>query len=129
MTTGAGGRWSYSLQPRVGTVYTAQFAGATSRALGVGVHPDVSVRIVSGARVRVHVAAGRSLEGRMVKIQQLTEGQWRTLGKRKLNGRSEAVFPASMLPGGVSTLRIAMSVNQAGAGFLGASSRTFVYQR
>ncbi len=129
VTTVAGGRWSFSLQPRIGTIYKAQFAGASSRALGVGVHPDVTVRIVSDARVLAHVGGGRWLAGRQVKIQQLSEGEWHTLGKRTLNGRLEAVFPTAMLPGGVSTLRIVMSVNQAGPGYLGASSPSFVYQR
>ncbi len=126
---GAGGRWSFRAHPRIGTVYQAQFAGATSRQLGVGVHPDANARIVSRARVWTHVSAGGSLQGRSVQVQQLSEGQWRTVAKQTLNSRSEAVFPASVLPGGTSTLRIAMSVNQAGAGYLGAFSRTFVYQR
>ena len=115
--------------PKVGTVYQAQYSGAASRVLGVGVHPDVKVRIISGARVWTHVGAGRSLAGRAVQVQQLTEGQWHTVAKAKLNRDSEAIFPAAKLPGGTSTLRIAMSVNQAGTGLMGAFSRSFVYQR
>ena len=87
------------------------------------------MRIVSGARVWTHVGAGRSLAGRAVQVQQLVEGQWHTIAKMKLNRSSEATFPVAKLPGGTSTLRIAMSVNQAGTGLLGAFSRPFVYQR
>jgi len=129
LTSGTGGKWMLMTHPKIGTVYRAQYSGASSRVLGVGVHPDVSARIISGARVSTHVGAGRSLAGRFVQVQQLTEGQWHTVAKMKLNGRSEATFAAAKLPGGTSTLRIAMSVNQAGTGLLGAFSRTFVYQR
>ena len=129
LTTGAGGRWSLTTQPQVGMVYQAQSGGAQSRMLSVGIHPDASVRIIGGARVWTHVAAPRSLAGRFVQVQQLTEGQWRTIAKATLNSDNVAVFDAAQLPGGASTLRIAMSVNQAGSGLMGAFSRAFVYQR
>jgi len=51
LTTGAGGKWTLMTHPKVGTVYQAQFQGASSRVLGVGVHPVVQARIISGARV------------------------------------------------------------------------------
>ena len=76
-----------------------------------------------------HVDAGRSLKGRDVQVQQLVEGQWKTVAKMPLNGGNEAIFSADQLPGGTSQLRIAMSVNQAGAGYMGAFSEPFVYQR
>jgi hypothetical protein len=129
LTTGAGGKWSLTTRPKIGTVYEAKFAGATSRVLGVGVHPSAQVKVISRGRVWTQIGANRSLAGRSVQAQQLVEGQWRTVAKAKLNGNSVAIFPAAALPGGTSTMRIAMSVNQAGAGYLGAFSRTFVYQR
>jgi hypothetical protein len=129
VTTGHGGRWTLKAQPKVGTVYRAQSSGVASRVLGVGVHPDVRARIISGARVSAHVGAGRALAGRAVRLQQLADGQWRTVAKATLDRNSDAVFPVTELPGGASTLRIAMSVNQAGSGLMGAFSRPFVYQR
>jgi hypothetical protein len=129
LTSGAGGKWSYTTTPRIGTVYEAQSTGATSRTLGVGVHPTAKVKIIDQGRVWTQIGAYRSLAGKSVQMQQLVEGQWRTVAKAKLNGNSEAIFPATKLPGGTSTMRVAMSVNQAGSGYLGASSRTFVYQR
>ena len=62
-------------------------------------------------------------------MQQLVEGQWKTVAKMPLNRSNEAIFSAAKLPGGTSTLRIAMSVNQAGTGYMGAFSEPFVYQR
>jgi hypothetical protein len=127
--TGADGRWALRTTPKIGTAYQAQFRNAMSRVVAVGLHPTVKARIVAGARLWVHVGAGRSFAGRDVQVQQLQEGTWVTIGKRSLNRRSETVFPAVLLPGGTNTLRVVMSVNQAGSGFLGAIGRSFVYQR
>jgi hypothetical protein len=46
----------------------------------------------------------------------------------RLNGRSAATFRAA-LPKGTSRLRVAMSINQAGAGYLAGISRTIVHRR
>ena len=48
-------------------------------------------------------------------------GQWVTLKKVLLNSRSSAKVLVT-LPKGINHLRLTMSVNQAGAGFLGAVS-------
>jgi hypothetical protein len=55
-------------------------------------------------------------------------GQWVTIKRIRLGAGSQEVFRAS-LPRGTSMLRISMSVNQAGAGYLGGFSRTIVYHR
>jgi len=129
VTTGSGGKWSLTTMPQVGTVYQAQFNGTTSRILGVGVHPDVRAQVISQERVLAHVDAGRSLKGRDIQVQQLVEGQWQTIAKLPLNRSNEAIFAADSLPGGTSQLRVAMSVNQAGTGYMGAFGKPFVYQR
>jgi hypothetical protein len=46
-----------------------------------------------------------------------------------LDLKASAIFTPSMLPAGTSTLRTAISVNQAGAGYLGGFSKPFVYHR
>ena len=60
-------------------------------------------------------------------------GRWVTIKRLRLNGRSAALFrPVTFraaLPSGRSTLRVAMSINQAGAGYLGGFSRTIVFRR
>ena len=74
--------------------------------------------------------AGKSFEGRTVQLQRLLPGnRWVTLSRVKLNARSGGVFSALVLPRGTSLVRVAMSVNQAGAGYLGAFSRTLSYKR
>jgi hypothetical protein len=56
-----------------------------------------------------------------------------TIRRLRLNKRSAALFRPvtfrSALPNGASTLRIAISVNQAGAGYLAGFSRTIVFRR
>jgi hypothetical protein len=67
--------------------------------------------------------------GRYVQVQRRrTNGKWLTLKRVRLNLRSSSTFKAT-LPKGRSTMRIALSVNQAGAGFLGATSRTILVRR
>jgi hypothetical protein len=50
------------------------------------------------------------------------------LKRVRLNARSAKLFRAT-LPRGVSRLRVAISVNQAGAGYLAGFSRTIVVRR
>jgi hypothetical protein len=58
-----------------------------------------------------------------VQLQRLNTatGQWVTLKKVLLNAKSSARVLVK-LPKGLNQLRLTMSVNQAGAGFLGAVS-------
>ena len=55
-------------------------------------------------------------------------GQWVTLKKPLLNSRSSARV-LYHLPKGMNHLRVTLSVNQAGAGFLGAISTTVAYRQ
>ena len=71
----------------------------------------------------------RSFAGRYVQFQRRSSlGQWVTIKRVRLNTSSAAVFRATP-PRGTSSLRIAFSVNQAGAGYLAGISRTIVYHR
>ncbi len=65
-----------------------------------------------------------------MQLQRLLPGnRWETVAKAKLNSKSSAIFAAARLPRGTSLIRVAMSVNQAGAGYLGGFSRTLSYHR
>ena len=55
-------------------------------------------------------------------------GRWITIKRVRLNASSAALFKVT-LPRGRSALRIAMSVNQAGTGYLAGFSRTIVFRR
>jgi hypothetical protein len=127
--TGDGGAWSYLAKPGIQTTYKAGWSGGFSGTTVVGVRPAVSFRRLATGRFSTRAAAGRSFAGRYVQLQRRTaSGGWRTLKRVRLNRRSAATFGVQ-LPRGRSVLRIAMSVNQAGAGYLGNVSRTIVFRR
>jgi hypothetical protein len=127
--TTAGGSWSYAAKPSIRTDYEASWKTAPSSPVAVGVHPLVTLRSLSGVRFSTHVAAGRSFAGRYVKLQRLSAlGQWVTLSMKQLNSGSSTVFHPKLAKG-ISKLRVTISVNQAGAGYLGGTSRTISYRR
>jgi hypothetical protein len=132
--TAADGTWRYLAKPTIRTSYMASWNGGMSSSTAVGVRPAVSLRRTAAGLLSTRVAGARSFAGRFVQLQRRTAtGRWVTIKRLRLNGRSAATFrPATFrasLPRGASTLRIAMSVNQAGAGYLGGFSRTIVHRR
>ena len=130
VTTGPGGTWTYLSQPNILTTYKASAPDGSSTTATVGLRPAVSLHVITGNRFATRVVAGKSFEGRTVQLQRLLPGnRWVTLSRVKLNARSGGVFSALVLPRGTSLVRVAMSVNQAGAGYLGAFSRTLSYKR
>jgi hypothetical protein len=120
--TGAGGAWRLTVRPVVRSTYKAIWNGFTTATVAVGVHPALSLRVRSGSRFTVHVAAARSFARRVVQLQRRRlDGTWRTIARARLGAGSSATLHAS-LPHGQSTLRAAISVNQVGAGYLGGFS-------
>jgi len=86
--------------------------------------------VITNARFTTRMVAASSFAGKTVQLQRLLPGnRWQTVAKAKLNAKSSAIFPSSKLPRGRSLVRVAMSVNQAGAGYLGGFSRTLTYRR
>ncbi len=128
--TGAGGTWSFLVRPRLQTSYKASASDGASSISTIGVRPAVSLRIITGGRFSTRVVGGSSFAGKQVQLQRLLPGnRWKTLAKAKLSSKSSAVFSTNVLPKGTSLIRVAMSVNQAGRGYLGAFSRTATYHR
>ena len=126
--TAADGSWAYLAKPTIATAYRALWQGVTSAAIGVGVHPAVAFGR-TGLHFNVHVGAGRGFPYRIVQLQRRTAaGTWSTIKRVRLGARSRAEFTA-VLPHGRSVLRVAFSVNQAGAGYLGGASRTIAVSR
>lgn len=117
--TGADGSYNYIVTPQIATNYEATWKGAYSTPTSVQVQPRLSIGRNNGWVV--HAYGGRSFAGRAVQFQRLNSvtGQWVTLKKLLLNSKSGSKFELK-LPKGMNQLRLTMSVNQAGAGFLGA---------
>jgi hypothetical protein len=132
--TAADGTWRYLAKPRIRTSYQASWNGGMSAATTVGVRPSISLRRTAAGLLSTRVAGVRPFTGRFVQLQRRTAaGRWVTIKRLRLNSRSAGLFrPVTFraaLPSGRSTLRVAMSINQAGAGYLGGFSRTIVFRR
>lgn len=119
--TAADGSFNYIVSPQILTTYQASWKGAYATPTTVQVQPKLTLGRNNGWIV--HVSGGGSFTGKSVQFQRLNTvtGQWVTLKKPLLNSKSSAKF-ALKLPKGMNQLRVTMSVNQAGAGFLGAIS-------
>ncbi len=119
--TGADGAYSFIVGPQIATNYQAAWKGAYATPTSVQVQPKVTLGRNNGWII--HAAAGTSFSGKAVQFQRLnaSTGQWVTLKKVLLNAKSSAKVLVK-LPKGLNQLRVTMSVNQAGAGFLGAIS-------
>jgi plastocyanin len=126
--TGAGGVWSYIVKPTILTSFQARWKGNASQVISVGVQPKIAF---SKGRVRfaTRVTAATSYAGHSVYVQRLSRfGEWVKVAKIKLGKRSGRYFTLR-LPRGVSRLRVFMTVNQAGPGYLAGYSRVLTVRR
>lgn len=126
--TGPGGAWSYATKPEALTFYKARWGNRESVVATIGVAPSISLRKIGSWWV-VKAVGARKFSRRSVQVQRLNSfGQWVTLKRVTLNSYSAQRFKLT-LPNGLNRLRIAMSVNQAGAGYLGAFSKTITWRK
>jgi plastocyanin len=116
--TTTGGAFSFTVAPGILTTYQAVWNGAYATPTTIQVQPKLTLGR-NGAWL-IHAYGGHGLGGREVLFQRLNSltGQWVTLRKVQLNARSAARVDLT-LPKGMNHLRLAMSVNAAGAGLLG----------
>jgi plastocyanin len=128
LLTTTGGVFSFLVEPQILTSYEAAWKGAFATPTAVEVVPKLSLGRNNGWIL--HASCGRSFAGRAVQLQRLNAatGQWVTLRKVLLSAKSSARVLVR-LPKGINHLRVTMSVNQAGAGFLGAISTTVTYRQ
>ncbi len=125
--TGTDGVFSFNVTPKILTTYRATWKTASSLPVQTAVAPSISFGRLNGFVARVY--AGRSMARKQVQLQRFTSlGTWVTIKRVLLDLDSRARFEAP-LPAGSNRLRIAMSVNQAGAGYLAGFSREIVYRR
>lgn len=128
LLTTTGGVFSFIVQPQILTTYEAAWKGAFATPTSVEVAPKLTLGRNNGWILRAD--GGHSFAGRAVQFQRQnpSTGQWVTLKKVILGSKSSARL-LYRLPKGVNHLRVTMSVNQAGAGFLGAISATITYRQ
>jgi plastocyanin len=128
LLTTTGGAFTFIVEPQILTTYEATWKGAYATPTSIEVTPKLTLGRNNGWII--HASGGRSFAGRAVQLQRLNglTGQWVTLRKVLLNSRSSARV-LYHLPKGMNHLRVTLSVNQAGAGFLGAISTTVAYKQ
>jgi plastocyanin len=127
VVTGDGGTFGLTVAPKILTTYQALWKTAKSLVISTAVAPNIYFGRLNGFVTRVW--AGRSMARKQVQLQRRTRfGQWVTIKRVSLDLSSRARFGA-VLPLGVNRLRIAMSVNQAGVGYLAGFSREITYRR
>ena len=124
----ANGVWAYPVKPTLLTYYTAHWKNLVSQQVGVQLRPTImwSTNKLFGSVV---VKSDRSLTGRKVYLQKFTQfGQWVKI-KGVILGKASHAYFRLKLPRGRYQLRIFMSYNQVGAGYLDGISRTVTYTR
>ena len=123
VVTGADGVFDFTTTPQLLTEYQAAWAGASSTVARVEVKPRISIRYNPRTGVFfTHVTSPRSYAGRSVYLQRLSRlGQWVNVRKFALRSGSSRRFRV-WLPRGRHQVRMFMTVNQAGAGYLATAS-------
>lgn len=126
--TAADGTWSYLVRPRIATAYQASWRNGLSVATSIGVHPRVGLTRYRNGRFFVTVIGNHAFAHKVVQLQRKVGTRWVTIRRVRLGLRSRVEFRAT-LPTGRSTVRAAFSVNQAGAGYLGGTSRSLTVRQ
>jgi hypothetical protein len=125
LKTGTSGAYDFTDVPQVLSEYQARWGSRASAVVGVGVRPRITfIRrapwFVTSAR------AGRSLAGRWVYVQRRSSlGQWVNRKKVRIGSSGARRFRMD-LPRGRHILRVFMTTNQAGTGYVWSHSRTLV---
>ena len=120
------GVWDFVVKPTLLTTYEAHWKNAISAKVGVQVRPNV----IFSAFKRygsVKVKADRSLQGKKVYLQKFTRfHEWVKVKPVILGRYSQKRFLLGLPRGHRYAVRIFMSLNQVGAGYLDGFSRTVV---
>ena len=126
--TGDQGAWSYAVTPELLSSYQAQWKNLKSAEITVAVQPKLTLKRIGGWFV-VRVDAARSFKNRWVYVQRRSSlGQWVNLRKVVIGTATSQRFKVEV-PRGLSRLRLFMTVNQAGVGYLASTSNTLLFRR
>jgi plastocyanin len=128
LLTTTGGVWDLVVRPTLLTTYEAHWRSTVSQKVSLQVQPNVLFSV--GKRYAfVKVKTNHSLQRRKVYVQRYTRfGQWVKFKRVFLSPSSSRLF-VLRLPHGRNTLRVFMSYNQVGPGYLSGYSRTVVVRR
>lgn len=136
LTTGTGGMYSLTVQPRRNTTYQARFRSSASTQVFVKVRPKVTLRKLAPRKFRVTVLAADSFAGRIVLFQRYSvlKARWLTVRSVVLRAAgtlstpinptmvSKAVFRSKIKPR--LRVRAVLTQSQAGSCYLSRASAT-----
>jgi plastocyanin len=128
LLTTTNGAWDLVVHPTMLTSYQAHWKSTVSATISLQMRPNVLFSASKGMGF-VKVKSNHSLQHRKVYVQRFTRfGQWVKIKSVILAGSSQRLFYLR-LPHGRYTLRVFMSLNQVGAGYLDGYSRTIRFLR
>jgi plastocyanin len=126
LLTAANGAWDLVVKPTMLTTYFARWKSTVSQSVGVQLRPSVAFS-ASKRYGAVKVKTDRSLKGKKVYLQKFTRFHEWVKVRPVILGNGSAKRFLLMLPRGHRyAVRIFMSLNQVGAGYLDGYSRTVV---
>jgi len=127
-TVTAGG-YDWSDVPDVLTFYQARWGSRASAIISVGVRPRIAFSRRSGSTFTVSARARDSMASRWVYVQRRSPlAQWVYIKKVRLGTTGARRFKIR-LKRGRNVLRIFMTTNQAGSGYLWSHSRTLLIRK
>jgi plastocyanin len=136
-TTSAGGNFSATLTPEIGTNYRAEFTSGgskiTSSVQTVQVRPNVTLalRFVKNGRAyfKSKVISSITYTGKTLKVQRKNRlGGWTTLRTVTIGNFSNVRFRIK-LPAGISRIRTVLRTSQAGSGYITGVSNVVAVKR
>lgn len=123
VTTGAGGDYSYAVNPSIQTTYTATWKGTKSQSVTILVRPKVTLTRITGTRLFTKVRSSISYSGRYAFLQRRTSVGWITVKRLYLGPGSGRIFKAPRARG-TRTYRVYLTRGQAGGGYLDSWSNS-----
>ena len=128
--TTTNGVYGFTTSPQILTTYKATWKGKTSALINVAVSPRLTLSHIGSWFVARAQAPAKSFGGRYVYVQRLNRfGDWVKIKKVFLNRQGAKRFKLRGLPNGQNRVRLFMTTNQAGAGYIFGTSQTLSFRR
>jgi plastocyanin len=128
--TTTNGVYDFITTPQILTAYKATWKGKESAVINVAVSPRLTLSHIGSWFVARAQAPAKSFGGRFVYVQRLNRfGDWVKIKKVFLNRQGAKRFKLRGLPNGQNRVRLFMTTNQAGAGYIFGTSQTLSFRR
>jgi plastocyanin len=128
--TTTNGVYDFITSPQILTSYKATWKGKESAVINVAVSPRLTMSRVRSWFVARAQAPAKSFGGRWVYVQRQNRfGDWVRIKKVTLNRQGAQRFKLRGLPNGMNRVRVYMTTNQAGSGYIFGTSSTLSFRR